>query len=70
MAHDGPPHGNALALTAGKLRREPVHELGDAKHRCRLPDALFDDACRLAGRKCGQHGFEGLRAEDDDGQSS
>ena len=39
-AHDGPPHGDALPLTAGKLARLAVEEFGDVENLGRRLDPL------------------------------
>ena len=46
MAHDRPPHGDALALAAGQLARLAVEQLAQVEEARRLVDALVDRALR------------------------
>ncbi len=54
-AHDRAAHGDALALAAGELLREPIEQLLEAEHVARLADPLLD----LRGRRAPQREPEG-----------
>ena len=42
LAHDGAPHGDALALAAGEGARLAIEEVLEAEHLRRVPHALVD----------------------------
>ena len=56
LAHDGPPQGDALALTAGKLARPALQEMLDAQHGGGLLHATIDfGSGRLAQLEAERH---------------
>ena len=42
LAHDGPAHGDTLALAAGQLRRAAIEVVGELERARRVGDASFD----------------------------